>query len=343
MKLWQYILRRILLLIPVLLGILIIAFTLSRVIPSDPVKYAAGPNATREMVEELRQQFGLDRPVHEQFVRYVRAILRGDFGRSLTTRRAVADDLGRFFPATLELVLAAVLLGQIIGIPVGVIAARFENQWPDTLSRLFALATVSLPSFWLALMLQLVVVWVFAGVLPINSRYDPNMIPPPTITGLFTVDSILHRDSRALWISLKHLFLPALALSALAMAAAARMTRAAMVSTLRKDFILTARATGLPEVIILFRQALLHALMPVLTMMGLEFTWLMAGSVLVESIFNWPGLGRYLLEASLLLDYNPIVGTMIVLGLTAGVTNILVDITYTIIDPRIRRTLSSRF
>lgn len=340
MKLWQYILRRILLLIPVLFGILLISFTLSRVIPADPVKYAAGPSASQEMIERLRRDFGLDRPVYEQFIRYVVSVLQGDFGRSLTTRRPVAEDLGRFFPATLELVLAAVILGQLIGIPIGVIAARFENRWPDNLSRLFALGSVSLPGFWLALMLQLVVAWVLVGILPLTGRFDPNLIPPPTITGLYTVDSILHGDLKSLGVSLRHLFLPSLALSALAVATAARMTRAALVATLRKDFIMTARATGLPEPIILFRHALRHALIPVLTMMGLEFIWLLAGSVLVETIFNWPGLGRYVVEASLLLDYNPIMGTMIVLGVAAGLTNILVDVAYAAVDPRIRQTLS---
>ena len=340
MKLWRYILRRFLLLIPVLFGILLISFMLSRVIPADPVKYAAGSNATEEMVERLRRDFGLDRPVYEQFIRYVGNILHGDFGRSLTTRRPVAEDLKRFFPATLELVLAAVLLGQLIGIPIGVISARFENRWPDNVSRLFALASVSLPGFWLALMLQLLVAWVLVGILPLTGSFDLNLIPPPTITGLYTVDSILHGDLQSLRVSLRHLFLPALALSALAVATAARMTRAGLVATLRKDFIMTARATGLPEPIILFRYALRHALIPVLTMMGLEFIWLMAGSILVETIFNWPGLGRYVVEASLLLDYNPIMGTMIVLGLAAGLTNIFVDIAYAVVDPRIRQTLS---
>jgi peptide/nickel transport system permease protein len=340
LKLWRYILRRFLLLVPVLFGILLISFTLSRVIPSDPVKYAAGPNATQEMVDRLRRDFGLDLPVYEQFIRYVGNILHGDFGRSLTTRRPVAEDLKRFFPATLELVLAAVILGQLIGIPIGVISARFENRWPDNVSRLFALASVSLPGFWLALMLQLLVAWVLVGILPLTGRYDLNLTPPPTITGLYTVDSILHGDMASLGVSLQHLFLPALALSALAVATAARMTRAGLVTTLKKDFIMTARATGLPEPIILFRHALRHALIPVLTMMGLEFIWLMAGSILVETIFNWPGLGRYIVEASLLLDYNPIMGTMIILGLTAGLTNIFVDVAYAVVDPRIRQTVS---
>lgn len=342
MKLWQYIIRRLFLLIPVILGILIIAFTLSRVIPSDPVKFAAGPNATKEMVERLRRDFGLDRPLPEQFVRYVGAILQGDLGRSLTTRRLVAEDLKRFFPATLELVLLAVLLGQIIGIPAGVISTRFENRWPDNLSRLFSLAAVSLPGFWLALMFQLVAALFLRDILPITDRFDPNLTPPETITGLLLLDSILHWDWRSFFIALKHIILPALALSTLAVATAARMSRAAMVEAMHKDFVLTARATGLSELIILSRHALRHALIPVLTMIGLEVTWLMAGSVLVETIFNWPGLGIYIVEASLLLDYNPIMGTMLVLGITAGLVNILVDVGYAIIDPRIRQNLAGQ-
>lgn len=340
MKIWRYFLRRILLLIPVLLGILIFAFTLSRIIPADPVKFAAGPNATAEMVEQMRHEYGFDRPLYEQFILYLRSIITGDFGRSLTTRRPVAEDLKRFFPATFELVLAAVILGQVIGVPVGVISAQFENKWPDHISRLFALASVSLPSFWLALMLQLLIAWVLKGILPITGRFDLNQTAPSTITGLLTIDSLIHKDWQALSISLEHLMLPAMALSSSAVATSARMTRSALVATLRKDFIMTARATGLSEIIILFRYALRHALVPIITMMGLEFIWLMAGSVLVETIFNWPGLGRYIVEASLLLDYNPIMGTMIVFGFTAGITNILVDVAYAIVDPRIRQTYS---
>lgn len=341
MKLAQFILKRLLLLVPVVLGILLVAFTLSRIIPSDPVKLAAGEYATEEMIEELRQQFGFDKPLPEQFVKYVALVLRGDLGRSLTTRRPVIEDMKRFYPATLELVLAAISIALVAGVPAGVIASRFENRWPDHLSRLLAFGLVSVPGFWLALVIQLFAAS-FLQALPISGRFDPNVAPPAPITGLLLVDSVLHLDWNAFRIALQHIILPAFALSAPALATIARMSRAGMVEALRKDFVLTARASGVPGPIILVRHALRHALIPVLSMTGLSFTWAMAGSVLIETIFNWPGLGHYVVEASLLLDYNPIMGTMLVFGVTCGLTNIIVDIGYAIVDPRIREGFAAR-
>ena len=334
-KLAQFIARRIALLIPVLLGILLLSFTLSRVVPADPARFAAGRHATPEMVQALRHKFALDRPLPEQFVRYVGSIVQGDLGRSLVTRRPVVEDIRRFYPATLELVLVAVAIAVVIGIPAGVISCRFENRWPDHLSRLFAFGLISVPEFWLALLIQLLAAG-FLGVLPISGRFDPNVAPPATITGLLLVDSVLRLDWSGFLIALKHIVLPAAALSAPALATITRMSRAGMVEAMRKDFVLTARASGLPELIILSRHALRHALIPVLSMIGLSVTWSMAGSVLVETIFSWPGLGHYIVEASLLLDYEPIMGTMLVLGATVGVTNIIIDMLYAIVDPRIR-------
>ena len=335
MKLTWFILRRILLLIPVLLGILIITFTLSRVIPADPVKFAAGQNATVEMVDVLRKEFGLDKPLPEQFINYLNSVAHGNLGRSLTTRRPVLEDLSRYYPATFELVLVTVFLAVIIGVPVGVVSARYENRLPDHISRIFAFGMVSLPGFWLALVLQLLAVLIFK-FLPISGRFDPNIDPPTTITHLYILDSILTLNGKALLVSLSHILLPALALSAPALATITRMSRAGMVDALRKDFILNAKASGLPDVVILMRYAFRHAMIPVLSMVGLSFTWSMAGSVLIENIFNWPGLGHYIVEASLLLDYNPLMGTMLAFGLTCGIINILVDIGYGLIDPRIR-------
>lgn len=338
MKLARFVLRRVLLLVPVLLGILVISFTLSRVVPSDPVKLAAGDHASEEMVEALRSQFGLDKSLPEQFVMYLTSVLRGDLGRSLTTRRSVAQDLARFYPATLELVLVAMAVALMVGIPAGVISCRFANRWPDMLSRLFAFGLISVPGFWLALIIQLFAGGIL-GLLPIAGRFDPNVAPPETITGLLLVDSLLRLDWSSFVIALKYIILPAIALSAPALATITRMSRAGMIEAMRKDFVLTARASGLPETVILIRHALRHALIPVLSMTGLSFTWAMAGSVLVETIFSWPGVGYYVLEASLLLDYNPIMGVMLVLGITCGVTNVIVDLGYAIVDPRIREGL----
>jgi peptide/nickel transport system permease protein len=313
------------------------SFTLSRIIPSDPVRLAAGSGASEEMVEALRSEFGLDKPLHIQFVRYVAALTRGDLGRSLTTRRPVVDDLKRFYPATLELVIASILFAIVVGIPAGMVSASYEGRWPDGLSRLLALGLVSVPGFWLALLVQMLVAGSFS-FLPISGRFDANIPPPDTITGLLVVDSILALDWRALLISIKHLILPAIVLSAATLATITRMSRTAMIAALGTDFVLLARASGMPKVAILYSHALKHALIPVLSMVGLAVTWSMAGSVLVETIFNWPGLGHYVVEASLRLDYNPIMGTMLVLGITAGITTILTDIGYTLVDPRIRES-----
>jgi peptide/nickel transport system permease protein len=335
MKLARFVVRRLILLIPVLLGILLISFTLSRVIPADPVRLAAGRAANEEMVESLRSKFGLDKPLPEQFVRYVVSAAQGDLGLSLTTRREVTEDVKRYYPATLELVLVAITIALVIGIPIGVVSARFENRWPDFLSRLLAFALVSVPGFWLALLLQLLAAHVLQA-LPISGRFDIDAIPPETITGLLLVDSLLHLDWISFRIALRHIILPASALSVGALATMARISRAAMIEALRKDFVLTARASGVPESIILVRHALRHALVPVLSMTGLFFTWLMAGSVLIETIFSWPGMGHYVVEASLMLDYNPLMGTMLVFGMTCGVVNILTDVGYAIVDPRIQ-------
>jgi peptide/nickel transport system permease protein len=341
MKLARFFVRRFLLLIPVLLGILLIAFLLSRVIPSDPVKLAAGEHASAEMVEALRRQFGLDKSLPEQFVMYLGATLRGDLGRSLTTRRPVAEDIARYYPATLELVLVAIVIALVVGIPAGVISCRFENRWPDFLSRLFTFGLLSVPGFWLALLLQLLMGGIL-HLLPISGRFDPNLSIPEKITGLLMVDSVLHLDFRSLFIALEHLALPALALSAPALATITRISRAAMIEAMRRDFVLTARASGMPESIILTKHALRYALVPVLSMTGLSFTWAMAGSVLIETIFSWPGIGHYIVEASLLLDYNPIMGSMLVLGITCGLTNMLVDLGYAIVDARIREGFLSQ-
>lgn len=335
MKLFWFILRRILLLIPVLLGVLVVTFTLSRIIPADPVKYAAGQYATEEMVEQMRREYGLDKPLPEQFVRYLASITHGDLGRSLTTRRPVIEDLQRYYPATFELVLVTVFLAVVLGVPIGVLAARYENRLPDHVSRIFAFGLVSVPGFWLALLFQLLAATLLK-FLPISGRFDPNLDPPTAITNLYILDSLLTLNGKALLVSLTHIILPALALSAPTLATITRMSRAGMVDALRKDFILNAKASGLPELVILLRYAFRHAMIPVLSMIGLSFTWAMAGSVLIETIFNWPGLGHYVVEASLLLDYNVLMGAMLAFGLTCGIINILVDIGYGLIDPRIR-------
>ena len=261
-------------------------------------------------------------------------LVKGDFGNSLATRAPVVNDLRRFLPATLELSLTSLIIAVLIGIPLGVLAARFRDGSIDHSARLVSLLGVSLPNFWLGLMLQLIVVALLPE-LPISGRFSDIIDPPKTITGLYIIDSLLTLDFQTLGIALKYLFLPALTLSLGSVAEISRLTRSGVIEALGKDFVLTARASGLPEVTILFRYALRYASIPILTVGGLLFTWTLAGSVLVETLFAWPGLGRYAVKSSLFLDYRPLLAVVLVFGLTAAIVNLIVDVLYRVLDPRV--------
>lgn len=335
MKLWQYVLRRIVLLIPFVIGLTLMTFLLSRIIPADPVGLAIGRHATEEQRAEMAEQFGLDKPAYIQYLMFLSDLTRGDFGRSLATRAPVVKDLRRFFPATIELALTALFLALLIGIPLGLLSARYRDKSIDHGSRLASLIGVSFPNFWLGLMLQLLVV-VLVINLPISGRFSDVIPPPPTISGLLVLDSLLNLDSRSLVISLRHLLLPAITLALASIAEISRLTRSGVIEALGKDFVLTARASGLPEVTILYRHALRYAAIPILTITGLLFTWTLAGSVLVETIFSWPGLGRYAVRSALFLDYRPILAVVLVFGLTAAIINLIVDVLYRAVDPRVQ-------
>lgn len=335
MSVGSYVLRRLLLLIPVLFGLTLLTFTLTNVVPGDPARLAAGPQASEEMVEDIRREFGLDDPLPEQYLNYITGVFSGDWGRSVLSRRPVTTDLRAYWPATVELVLAAMTLAALIGIPLGVISAVKHDRWPDHASRVYALIGVSLPSFWLALLLQWFVALRF-GVLPIGGRIDSMVGAPDHVTGLYVVDSLLARDFEALRSALLHLFLPALTLSSGALATITRMTRSSMLEVLGQDYVRTARAKGLGERIVLIRHALRNAIMPTITMMGLSLGWLMGGSVLVETIFDWPGIGLYAVNSALTLDFMPIMGIALVYGVVFSLINLSVDVLYGFIDPRIR-------
>jgi peptide/nickel transport system permease protein len=334
LKLWYFVVRRILLLIPFVIGLTLMTFLLSRVIPADPVGLAIGKHATEEMRQKVAAQFGLDKPVYIQYLRFLGDLVKGDFGNSLATRAPVVNDLRRFLPATLELSLTSLILAVLIGIPLGVMAARFRDRSIDHSARLVSLLGVSLPNFWLGLMLQLIAVALLPK-LPISGRFSDVIDPPNTITGLYIIDSLLTLDFQSLGMALKYLFLPALTLSLGSVAEISRLTRSGVIEALGKDFVLTARASGLPEVTILFRHALRYASIPILTVGGLLFTWTLAGSVLVETLFAWPGLGRYAVKSSLFLDYRPLLAVVLVFGLTAAIVNLIVDILYRVLDPRV--------
>ena len=330
-----YLLRRIVLIIPTLIGLSILTFSIARIVPGDPVGLAAGPQATEEIKAALRREFGFDQPLPIQYVNYMRGLFRGDWGESLYTRREVIKELRAFFPATLELTTVAVIIATLLGVPAGVISAMYRNRLPDHVARVLSLFFVSFPAFWLAMIFQ---TWFGRdlGWFPINKRL-PVLVPPPaSTTGLFLIDSLIQLDFETFLVSLRHIFIPSLVLSFGAFASITRITRASMVEALEKDFVRMERAIGIPYRVIIFKYVLRNAFIATVTVVSLNFGWLMAGAILIETIFDWPGLGLYAVHASLSLDFQPIMGIAILYGVVFSLINILTDMVYGILDPRIR-------
>ncbi|RKK04242.1 ABC transporter permease subunit [Pseudoroseomonas wenyumeiae] len=330
-----YILRRILLLVPVLLGLSLLVFAIARLLPGDPVALAAGPNATAADVASVAREFGLDQPLPLQYWNYLTGILHGDFGVSIFTRRPVAEDLAAFLPATLELVLAAMFLAIGFGIPLGLMAAVFRNRWPDFLSRTVSLGAISMPRFFLGLVFQLFfAMWL--GWLPLSGRFPLIEEPPPTVTGLLTVDAVLSGQFHALGIALSHLALPAIAMALSPLATIMRMMRASTIEVLQQDYVLTERALGLSQRLILFKYVLKNAISATLTVIGLYFGWLLGGTVLVETVFDWPGIGLYATQAVLTQDFMPIIGVTLCIGAIFVTVNLVVDMLYGLLNPKVR-------
>ncbi|MFQ5856631.1 MAG: ABC transporter permease [Anaerolineae bacterium] len=337
MQLWQYIARRIVLAVPLIISITLLAFIVSHLIPADPLGMVLSERAMNnpEIVQAYRARWGLDRPLHEQYLVYIWRLFQGDLGDSIATQRPVRDDLAQFLPATLELSAAAMLFSTLIGIPLGVLAAIYRDSWVDHLTRVISLIGVSVPVFWLGLLL-LNAFYFHLRWLPGPGRLDPHMSPPQTVTGLMTMDSVLAGDWAALISSLRHLFLPALVLGSYTMGAVSRMTRSSLLEVLAQDYVRTARAKGLREWLVIMRHALRNALIPTITVIGLAFGDLMSGAVLTETIFSWPGIGRYAVLAASYLDLQAIMGVTITIATVYIIVNLAVDITYALIDPRIR-------
>jgi peptide/nickel transport system permease protein len=331
----RFILRRLVGLVLVLVGVSIITFALSQLVPVDPVASALGQNAREDQIEAYRKELGLDRPAVVQYFSYVGRLLQGDFGKSIRTRRAVADDLRDFFPATIELSIAAMFVAVVLGIALGVLAAIRRNSLLDGLARAFALVGGSLPIFFLALLL-LALFYSRLRWLPGPGRLDAVLRPPPRVTGMYTIDSLLVGNWALLRNSLSHLLLPALTLGYFSTAVVLRMTRSAMLEVLNQDYVRTARAKGLREQAVLLRHALKNAMIPVLTTIGIVFGSLLSGAVLTETIFGWPGLGRYATTSAVSLDLPAVMGVTLVAAVVYPVVNMLVDIGYHLLDPRIR-------
>lgn len=335
MDLRTYVIRRLILMMFVLFGIVVITFFISHVIPADPIGAILGPQASPELVEKIRKEWGFDKPVYEQFVDYLLKLSRGDLGRSIRTNHPVMSDLLYFFPATIELATSAMFVALLIGIPLGIISAVKKDKWPDHLSRIFALMGVSMPVFWLGLIL-LFVLYYKLGLFPGPGRLDPGIPEPPRITGILTLDSLLTGNLEAFSNALWHLVLPSFVLGYYASASITRITRSALLEVLNQDFIKTARSKGLSERIVLFRHALRNALIPTTTVIGMTYGSLLEGAVLTETIFAWPGLGRYSTGAFLSVDFLAVMGATLLIALIYSLANLIVDVIYAFLDPRIR-------
>jgi peptide/nickel transport system permease protein len=331
----RFILRRLGGLVFVLFGVSIMTFFLAQIVPADPVAAALGTNAREAQIEAYRRQLGLDQPVVVQYVRYMGRLLQGDLGASIRTRRPVADDLRDFLPATVELTLAAMLVTILVGIPLGVIAALRRNTWVDAAARILALIGGAMPIFYVGLLL-LGVFYRQLRWLPGPGRLDSTLPPPTTLTGLYTVDALLTGNWPVFTDALAHLVLPAITLGLYSTAVLLRMTRSSMLEMLGQDFVRTARAKGLSQRLVIGRHVFKNALPPILTILGVIFGSLLSGAVLTETIFNWPGIGRYATTSVTTLDYPAVMGVALVAAVIYPLVNTLVDIGYSVIDPRVR-------
>jgi peptide/nickel transport system permease protein len=329
-----YVLRRFVLLIPVIVGIATLTFIITRLIPANPIIAFLGEFARPAQVLALEQKWGLDKPLYEQYLRYMYGLFNGDLGISIHTQRPVLADLRDFFPATIELSTAALLFSIALGLPLGILSAIRRNKATDHAARVFALSGVSMPVFWLGLLLLFVVYYKLGG--PGFGRIDPSISPPTRITGLFVVDSILTSNWQALGSSLIHLILPAFVLGYATTAVISRMVRASMLEVLSQDYIRSARAHGLSERVVIYKHALRNAMIPVTTIIGLSYGSLLSGAVLTETIFAWPGIGRYLVNSIYALDFPSITGTSILIAMVYVGVNLIVDVAYAYLDPRIR-------
>jgi peptide/nickel transport system permease protein len=329
-----YAIKRFLTIVPVLIGISLIVFSFIHLIPGDPAVTMLGERATPERVAEIRAQLGLDRPLTTQYFIYIGKVLRGDLGASILRGDPVLLDLIRRFPATVELATSAILIAILVGVPMGIISAVWRNSLFDGASRLIALTGVSMPIFWLGLMLA----WFFGvvlGWLPTGFRLGTEVTLVP-VTNFYILDSLLARNPAALASSLRHLILPAVALSTIPMAVIARMTRASLLEVLSQDYIRTAESKGLPQQAVILRHAMRNALLPVMTVTGLQVGRLLAGAILTETIFSWPGIGLWIYESIQARDYPIVQGATLFIATIFVMVNLITDVLYAAVDPRIK-------
>ena len=328
--------KRMLIAVPSLIGVVIITFLLTRALPGDPAAYFAGPSATKEAIEQIRTKLGLDQPLYRQFVRYVSDLARGDLGNSLTTGQPVGYEIRTRLPASAELTLLGLLLSMLIAVPRGILAATRPKSLIDHACRVIATAGVSLPVFFTGLILVYVFYYLLGWAPPPLGRLDVFFSPPPHITGFYLVDSMIAGDGELFLASLKQLILPALTLGIFSLAPIARMTRASMLAVLASDFVRTARASGLAPFTVVITYAFRNAMLPVVTTLGMVFSFLLGANVLVEKVFAWPGIGSFAVEALIASDFAPLQGFVLTMAVMYVALNLMIDILYGAIDPRVR-------
>jgi ABC-type dipeptide/oligopeptide/nickel transport system permease component len=332
MKLLAYIAQRSATILPTLAGLVILTFFLARVVPADPVALSAGDGATREQMAALRHQYGFDQPLYVQLGAYLKQLASGDLGMSLYSGRPVLDDLRERFPATLELTLAAIAIATMLGVPLGIVSALKRNSWLDHSLRAFTTAGLAITGFWLGIMLQLFFS-MYLDLLPLGGRIGVS--EPRHLTGFFIIDSIFTFNGTALLSSLKHISLPALTLAYPAFATITRFTRSGVLDVVQREFILYEKAMGLPRLLIIAKYLLRNAVTATVAQIGLLFGSLLAGAVVIEQVYDWPGLGLYAVESIVKFDYKATLAMTLWAGLAYSVANLLVDIAQAIIDPRI--------
>lgn len=335
MQILAYVLKRLLYLVPVLLGVTLLVFVISHAIPGDPARMMAGQKASHEAVENLRRSMGLDRPLPEQYATYLLGLLRGDLGVSIRNQRPVVEDLQDFFPATLELSLVSMLLCVSVGLPLGIVSAVRRNRPIDHASRVFSVFGVSMPVFWLGLML-LLLFYRTLGWLPGSGRLDIHTDPPAQVTGLYLIDTLVEGSLGKFGDALLHILMPAFCLSYVYLAIITRIVRSSMISVMGLDFITTARANGISEAAIILKHCLKNSLIPTVTITGLSIGELLGGAILTETIFNWPGMGKYVVDSVNFLDFPAMMGFTLVVALAYVLINLAVDVLYALLDPQIR-------
>jgi dipeptide transport system permease protein len=330
------ILKRLMMAIPSLIGVVVVTFLLTRALPGDPAAYFAGPAATPQAIQEIRVKLGLDKPLIVQFGAYVDDLAHGNLGTSLTTGQPVASELRSRLPASAELTLLGLIVSIIIAVPLGILAATKPNSLVDHVCRIVATAGVSLPVFFTGLILVYVFYYLLGWAPAPLGRLDVFYTEPPHVTGFYLIDSLIAHDPDTFMAALKQLILPALTLGIFSLAPIARMTRASMLAVLSSDFVRTARASGLSAYTVIITYAFRNAMLPVITTLGMVFSFLLGANVLVEKVFAWPGIGSYAVEALLASDFAPVQGFVLTMAVMYVLLNLGIDVLYGLIDPRVR-------